>query len=94
MSKSVGTRLHNMANNNLRILIGTPKPLVYTHAFLSSNANAFSLPSPDPEYDTIGEILEDSRFICLLPLFHVSLGILGEAYCKVPTPGPRMTARS
>ncbi|KAM4065705.1 male sterility protein [Hirsutella rhossiliensis] len=50
---------------------GNPKPIVYTHEFVTRNVNAFQLPTP-PGFISVSQLVAGSRFVCLLPLFHMA----------------------
>ncbi|PHH89621.1 hypothetical protein CDD83_5637 [Cordyceps sp. RAO-2017] len=50
---------------------GNPKPMIYTHEFVTRNVNAFQLPSP-PGFLSVADLLVGTRFISFLPLFHMA----------------------
>ncbi|KAJ5091912.1 NRPS-like enzyme [Penicillium alfredii] len=53
------------------LLIGIPKPLVYTNEFTTRFANAMSLPAPEGHI-SLNEKYKSGSFFTLLPAFHVA----------------------
>ncbi|PHH73109.1 hypothetical protein CDD82_5653 [Ophiocordyceps australis] len=49
---------------------GIPKPMVYTHDYITRNINAMQLAASSTRYLCLGQLLHQRRSIYVLPLFH------------------------